>query len=31
MERSKIEPEAKMAAMLEGLKGESCLADICRH
>jgi transposase-like protein len=30
MKRRKIDPETKMAAVLEGLKGESSSADICR-
>jgi transposase-like protein len=30
MKRRKIDPETKMAAVLEGLKGESSIADICR-
>jgi transposase len=30
MKRRKIDPETKMAAVLEGLKGESSVADICR-
>jgi len=30
MKRRKIDPEAKMAAVLEGLRGASCIADICR-
>jgi transposase len=31
MERRKIDPEAKMAAVLEGLSGESSIADIWRE
>ena len=30
MKRRKIDPETKMAAVLEGLRGESSIADICR-
>jgi transposase-like protein len=30
MKRRKIDPEVKMAAVLEGLRGESTIADICR-
>ncbi|MCK9377036.1 MAG: transposase [Syntrophobacterales bacterium] len=30
MKRRKIDREIKMAAVLEGLKGESSIADICR-
>jgi transposase len=30
MKRRKIDPETKTAAFLEGLKGESSVADICR-
>ncbi len=30
MKRRKIDPETKTAAVLEGLKGESSMADICR-
>jgi transposase len=30
MKRRKIDPETKMAAVLEGLKGASAIADICR-
>jgi transposase-like protein len=30
MKRRKIDPEVKMAAVLEGLRGESSIADICR-
>jgi transposase len=30
MKRRKIDPETKMAAVLEGLKSESSVADICR-
>jgi transposase len=30
MKRRKIDPETKMAAVLEGLKAESSIADICR-
>jgi transposase len=30
MKRRKIDPETKMAAVLEGLRGESAIADICR-
>jgi transposase-like protein len=30
MKRRKIDAEAKMAAVLEGLRGESSIADICR-
>jgi transposase-like protein len=30
MKRRKIDPETKMAAVLEGFKGESSVADICR-
>jgi transposase-like protein len=30
MKRRKIYPENKMATVLEGLKGESAVADICR-
>jgi len=30
MKRRKIDPETKMAAVLEGLKGESSVAEICR-
>jgi transposase len=31
MKRRKIDPKTKMAAVLEGLKGESSIADICRQ
>jgi transposase-like protein len=31
MKRRKIDPETKMAAVLEGLRGESSMADICRR
>ena len=30
MNRRKIDPETKMAAVLEGLKSESSIADMCR-
>jgi transposase-like protein len=30
MKRRKIDPETKTAAVLEGLKGERSVADICR-
>lgn len=30
MKRRKIDPETKMAAVMEGLRGESTVADICR-
>jgi transposase-like protein len=30
MKRRKIDPEVKMAAVLEGLRGESTIAEICR-
>ena len=30
MKRRKIDAETKMAAVLEGLKGESSVAEICR-
>ena len=30
MKRRKIDPETKTAAVLEGLEGESSVADICR-
>jgi transposase len=30
MKRRKIDPETKMAAVLEGLRGESSVAEICR-
>ena len=30
MKRRKIDAEIKMVAVLEGLKGESSVADICR-
>ena len=30
LKRRKIDPETKMAAVLEGLRGESSVADICR-
>jgi transposase len=30
MKRRKINPETKMVAVLEGLRGESSIADICR-
>jgi transposase-like protein len=30
MKRRKIDAETKMAAVLEGLKGESSIVDICR-
>jgi transposase-like protein len=30
MKRRKIDAETKMAAVLEGLRGESSIADICR-
>ena len=30
MKRRKIDPETKMVAVLEGLRGESAVADICR-
>jgi transposase len=30
MKRRKIDPETKMSAVLEGLKGESSVAEICR-
>jgi transposase-like protein len=30
MKRRKIDPETKMAAVLEGFRGESSIADICR-
>ena len=30
MKRRKIDPETKMAAVLEGLRSESSIADICR-
>jgi transposase len=30
MKRRKIDPETKMAAVLEGLRGESSVADMCR-
>ena len=30
MKRRRIDPETKTAAVLEGLKGESSIADICR-
>jgi transposase-like protein len=30
MKRRKIDPETKVAAVLEGLRGESSIADICR-
>jgi transposase-like protein len=30
MKRRRIDPETKLAAVLEGLKGESSIADICR-
>jgi transposase-like protein len=30
MKRRKIDPETKMAAVLEGFKGESSVAEICR-
>ena len=30
MKRRKIDPETKMVAVLEGLRGESSVADICR-
>jgi transposase-like protein len=31
MKRRKIDPETKMTAVLEGLKGESSIADLCRQ
>jgi transposase-like protein len=31
MKRRKIDPETRMAAVLEGLRGESSIADICRQ
>jgi transposase len=31
MKRRKIDPETKMAAVLEKLRGESFVADICRQ
>jgi hypothetical protein len=31
MKSRKIDLETKMAAVLEGLKGESSLAEICRN
>jgi transposase-like protein len=30
MKHPKIDPETTMAAVLEGLRGESSIADICR-
>ncbi len=30
MQRREIDPETKKAAVLEGLRGESSMADICR-
>lgn len=30
MKRRKIDPEVKMAAVLEGLRAESTIAEICR-
>ena len=30
MKRRKIDPETKMVAVLEGLRGEGSIADICR-
>jgi transposase-like protein len=30
MKRRKIDPETQMVAVLEGLRGESSIADICR-
>jgi transposase-like protein len=30
MKRRKIDPDTKLAAVLEGLRGESSIADICR-
>jgi len=30
MKRRRIDPDTKLAAVLEGLKGESSIADICR-
>ena len=30
MKRRKVDAEIKMAAVLEGFKGESSVADICR-
>jgi len=30
MKRRKIDAETKMAAVMEGLRGESSIADICR-
>ncbi len=30
MKRRKVNPDTRMAAVLEGLKGESSITDICR-
>jgi transposase-like protein len=30
MKRRKIDPETKITALLEGRRGESSIADICR-
>jgi len=30
MKRRRIDPDTKLAAVLEGLKGESSIAEICR-